>query len=592
MRTGSSGFLTLTQRRHPLHPWTVEQLSELDVLIVDCQTTGATPALGAVLEIGWAIARANVPAVEQLQAHWVSLPAGHYVGAQVRRLTGFDEAEVAIALAPQDAWERLRASMSFAPRMPAAIHFAQFELAFLRDWSSRFEPMTSFPLDAICVHAIARRLYPDLPRRSLRALAGYLGHGVDLARRCLGHVEATAHIWQKIVPELAARGIHTWPELGDWLATPMSPPPRSKKRRYPLASARYRALPDEPGVYRLLRSNGDVLYVGKAASLRKRVASHFTSVFSRTERALEMLTQVHDVEVTRTGTALEAALLENESIKELHPPYNVQLIAGDVRTWFVDPRLETIANEPSAVHRYGPLPSTFSVRALGAIEKMLTGASATRLQRARAMGVHERWAPGEDTFAAGLADFTARHALTLRSDPDALPDQRRALDLTARKLILTAKAEAGRTEELEKDADEATSAELRLWDPERVVRHLERGVMHGHQLLQRARWLCLLYDSAVIFREPAGERARLLLIGGGRLVEARDIEPGEIIPSFAATTPLRERQGTFDRNQYDRLRIVTSELKRVLRDGGTAAVRVGRERWLRGSRLEALLLWV
>jgi DNA polymerase III subunit epsilon len=569
----------------------VERLSDIAVLIVDCQTTGATPALGAVLEIGWGIARASSPAVDQLQAHWVSLPPGHYVGSQVRRLTGFDEAEVAIALAPEDAWERLRASTSFADRMPAAIHFAKFELAFLRDWWERFEPETSFPLEPVCVHAIACRLYPDLPRRSLRALSGFLGHGLDPARRCLGHVEATAHIWQKLVPELAARGIHRWEQLGDWLATPMPATPRSRKRRYPLPSARYRALPDEPGVYRLLRSNGDLLYVGKAASLRKRVASHFTSVFSRTERALEMLTQVHDIHVTRTPSALEAALLEHETIKERQPPYNVQLI-GDARTWFIDARLDTISNEPTAVHRYGPLPSTFSVRAFGAVERLLSGESATRSLRARAVGAHERWAPSEEMFAEGLADFAERHALSVTATSD---DRRRQLVMTARKLILTAKAEATlrMDGELEVDtADDTSAALLRLWDCDRVVRHLERGVMHGYQLLQRARWLCLLYDSAVVFREPSSDQARLLLVRGGRLEDARDIATDEQVANVPAKRMLRDRQGTFDRNQYDRLRTLTSEVKRVLRDGGTVAIRVGRGRWLRGSKLDALLLWV
>jgi predicted GIY-YIG superfamily endonuclease len=516
----------------------------------------------------------------------VALPAGHRVGAQVRRLTGFDEADVAIALAPEDAWDRLRASTSYVDRMPSAIHFAKFELAFLRDWGQRFEPETGFPLDAVCVHAIACRLYPDLPRRSLRALAGYLGHSTDLARRCLGHVEATAHIWQKLVPALAERGIHSWPQLVDWLATPISAPPRAKKRRYPLPAATYRALPDEPGVYRMLRSNGDVLYVGKAASLRKRVASHFSSVFTRTERALEMLTQVHDVQVTRTASALEAALLENESIKELAPPYNVQLVNGDARTWFVDARLDTVAHELGAVHRYGPLPSTCSVRALGAIERILGGESASRLLRARAMGVHERWSPGEDTFAAGLAEFVARYELATGLGGG----RRRPLTATARKLVLLAKADPGRMDG-DPDSDE-DEGELRLWDPDRVVRHLERGVMHGYQLLQRARWLCLLYDSAVIFREPATERSRLLLIQGGRLIEARDLAPDERVPALAPAKPLTERQATFDRNQYDRLRIVTSELKRVLRDGGSVSIRVGRERWLGGSKLDAVLLWV
>jgi hypothetical protein len=56
--------------------------------------------------------------------------------------------------------------------------------------------------------------------------------------------------------------------------------------------------------------------------------------------------------------------------------------------------------------------------------------------------------------------------------------------------------------------------------------------------------------------------------------------------------PLGRRKGTFDRSQYDRLRTLTSELKRVLRDGGTAAVSVGPSRWLTGQQLDRLLLWV
>ena len=116
----------------------------------------------------------------------------------------------------------------------------------------------------------------------------------------------------------AAQGIHRWDQLGEWLTAPQ--PPRSKKRRYPLPSSRYRTLPDDPGVYHFVRSNGDVLYVGKAASLRKRVPSHFTAGSATTERALEMLTQVHDIQTTLTRTPLEAALLENERIKALSPP--------------------------------------------------------------------------------------------------------------------------------------------------------------------------------------------------------------------------------------------------------------------------------
>ena len=150
-------------------------------------------------------------------------------------------ATVLSTLAPSEAWQRLRATMGGGDRIPTAIHFAKFELPFLREWAAAFEPDAGFPLDVVCVHAIASRLYPDLPRRSIRALAGFLGHGLDPARRCLGHVEATAFIWRKLRAELGARGIDTWQELAAWLATPA--PPRPKKRRYPMPRATIRALP-------------------------------------------------------------------------------------------------------------------------------------------------------------------------------------------------------------------------------------------------------------------------------------------------------------------------------------------------------------
>jgi DNA polymerase III epsilon subunit-like protein len=127
----------------------------------------------------------------------------------VQKITGYQPTHAASALADSQAWQRLRETMlraSALPGTPTAIHYARFELPFLRDWSARFEPESAFPFDAVCVHAIATRLYPDLPRQSLRALAGYLGHGLDLTRRSLGHVEATAFVWRKLCAELGSRG--------------------------------------------------------------------------------------------------------------------------------------------------------------------------------------------------------------------------------------------------------------------------------------------------------------------------------------------------------------------------------------------------
>lgn len=555
-------------------------LLDMDVLVVDCQTTGASPAHGVVLELGWCVARASQPEREaEAVAHWITPPPGEHISNQVRQLTGFQESMLESALPAEEAWRRLRALMRDTEPTPAAIHFARFELSFLRDWSERFAPAAVFPLDAVCVHAIACRLYPDLPRRNLRALAGFLGHGLHLERRSLGHVQATAFIWRRLVGELAQHGVHTWTELGSWLASEQRPA-AARKRRYPLPPARYRELPDAPGVYRMLRSNGDVLYVGKATSLKKRVTSHFTKRSGATERALEMLTQVSDISFVATSSALEAALLETQTIKTVNPPYNVQLLLGERSVWFAAADFASAERAPDERHRFGPLSSRYSVRALGALGELLTGEAATTLRRATSVAAPLRWAPDEATFTEGFALFCARNSVASRTADGSSP-RRAALEL-ARRLLLSAPEEAVEAE------DEATETPTAAWDAPRVCRHLERAAIQSYRALRRASWLRLLSSSSVAYREPAANSTRFLLLDQATILEAGDLPPDGQLPT-PPPRQQRERQASFDATSYDALRILTTELKRILRDHGQVSVRLSRSRTLHAAQLRSVL---
>lgn len=85
-----------------------------------------------------------------------------------------------------------------------------------------------------------------------------------------------------------------------------------------------KTLTQQPGVYRMMHSDGSILYVGKAKSLKKRVSSYFKSN-SISPRIKQMMQQVNAVEVTVTNTEAEALLLENNLIKEHRPKYNILL---------------------------------------------------------------------------------------------------------------------------------------------------------------------------------------------------------------------------------------------------------------------------
>ncbi|WP_420564293.1 excinuclease ABC subunit UvrC [Thalassobaculum sp.] len=85
-----------------------------------------------------------------------------------------------------------------------------------------------------------------------------------------------------------------------------------------------KTLPNAPGVYRMLDENGDVLYVGKARSLKKRVVN-YTHAAKLEHRIFRMVSETASMEIVRTHTEVEALLLESNMIKRLKPRFNVLL---------------------------------------------------------------------------------------------------------------------------------------------------------------------------------------------------------------------------------------------------------------------------
>jgi excinuclease ABC subunit C len=138
-----------------------------------------------------------------------------------------------------------------------------------------------------------------------------------------------------------------------------------------------RRLSAGPGVYMMRDSADIVLYVGKAANLRKRVSSYFDAR-PKIERIMRMVARIQSIEVSLTRTEAEALLLENEWIKSLKPRYNVLLRDDKSYPWVMlgtdheFPRIAFHRGGRDKGRQYlGPYPSASSVReSINLIQKL------------------------------------------------------------------------------------------------------------------------------------------------------------------------------------------------------------------------------
>ena len=586
-------------------------LADLKILALDCQATGANPQKGHLLEIGWiqtCAAAAVKPGTLTAGAYQIALPVDVDIPPAVQRITGITRTDSTRALPAADIWHKLiqaanaTAIANQIEKCPVIIHYSRFETPFLKHLHALAHPPGPFPFRIICTHEIAKRMLPGLPRRGLRAVAGYFGYSVPRQRRSAAHAVATAVIWRHFVRQLQAQhDIQNLDQLVDWLNR--TKPQNRTGRDYPMKPEIRLNLPDKPGIYRMLRSNKDLLYIGKATSLKQRVNSYFRQKGARAEHTLEMLSQAADLEVTLTDSALEAAVLESDEIKQYSPPYNVALQKGQRKLTFLTKDLQKRSDKTDKIHCLGPLPkgnTTDAMTAFGVWHANLQNKTRAEVLELGyvILGVPQTDAPEPDCLAEGL-DLFGHHHLTHLPHRPAL----RTLTALGHRLWLQRLAELAKaqTEDTQESIEEASvDSELEVeeaqsWTPQTVARGIEKFAMRSALLVRRARWLCLLSESSLAWQaRDAGDGRKIILRFENGAVAHREELPGQAelpLPAGFAKR-MADRQKIFDLTTYERLRVVTTELRRLVAAGRSVEIRLRPNATLSSRQLARILPWV
>lgn len=282
-------------------------LSDVTFVVVDLETTGGKPGEDAITEIGAVKVRGG----EVLGELATLIDPGRGVPPQITELTGISTAMLRDA--PPIA-AVLPSFLEFAAGAVLVAHNAPFDIGFLRDACAQHSMTWPAPR-TLCTVRLARRVLPrdEAPSVRLSALAALFATNTVPTHRALDDARTTVEVLHRLLERVGNLGVHSFEELVSYL--PEVTPEQRRKRT--LAQH----LPNTPGVYLFRGPREEVLYVGTASDLRRRVRSYFTGSETR-RRIREMVALAARVDSVSCAHPLEAGVRELRLLGAHAPPYN------------------------------------------------------------------------------------------------------------------------------------------------------------------------------------------------------------------------------------------------------------------------------
>jgi DNA polymerase III subunit epsilon len=288
-------------------------LRDTTFVVVDLETTGGrarstdgTPP-DAITEIGAVKVRGGVV----LGEFAILVDPKRSIPPQIVQLTGITTAMVCDAPAIDAV---LPMFLEFAGDSVLVAHNAGFDIGFLKAAAEHCEIAWPRP-QVLCTVRLARRVLSreEAPSVRLAALARLFAVASQPTHRALDDARATVEVLHALIERVGNQGVHTYADLRSYLpdVTP------AQRRKRVLADG----LPQRPGVYLFRGPSSEVLYVGTAVDLRRRVSQYFNGSDPR-GRMKEMVTLASAVDHVECAHSLEAGVRELRLLAAHAPPYN------------------------------------------------------------------------------------------------------------------------------------------------------------------------------------------------------------------------------------------------------------------------------
>lgn len=167
-----------------------------------------------------------------------------------------------------------------------------------------------FTRKKLCTVRLSRKLIPGLQSYSLGKLCSAINIPLKDRHRARGDAHATVLLFQKLLKTPDSESV-----FQKFLNA------RSKEATLPphLSKSVFNKIPQKPGIYYFKNQKGEIIYVGKAINLKKRVLGHF---YDKSTKETQMCSETADIDFKLSGSELVALLMESAEIKKHFPPFN------------------------------------------------------------------------------------------------------------------------------------------------------------------------------------------------------------------------------------------------------------------------------